>query len=154
MKFNLEFDFEDLEFNEGSISEQLQQSIQNHLVYQLKKEIEEKTMNAISTAVRTSIEVQMNEIIAMKIKDVVETNKIKPQWGSELITIDEHINYVFGKTDVSKRTNDFIEKCCKSFVDELKKSYDLAFASHIVKNMQANNLLKENVAELLLNEGK
>jgi hypothetical protein len=150
MKFNLEFNFEDLEFDEGNISEMLKNSIQNDLVYKLKKEIEEKTMIAISSAVRTTIENQMNEIISAKIREIIETGKIKPQYGSEPISINEHIEYVFGKTDLNRKTSEFIEKSCKSFVDEIKKSYDLAFASHIVKNMQANNLLKDNVADLLL----
>ena len=38
----------------------------------------------------------------------------------------------------------------KSFVDELRKRYDMAFATFIVDNMRKQNMLKdEKIAELL-----
>lgn len=150
MKFNLEFDFEDLEFNEGSITEQLQSSIQNELVFKLKKEIDEKVMNAISAAVRTSIDTQLNEIIAQKIKSVIDSGVIKKQYGSDAITIEQYISDVFSKTEIKRSLEREIEKDCEKYVKEMKKVYDMNFAAHIVKNMQANNLLNDDVANLLI----
>lgn len=150
MKFNLEFDFEDLEFNEGSITEQLQSSIQNELVFKLKKEIDEKVMNAISAAVRTSIDTQLNEIIAQKIKSVIDSGVIKKQYGSDAITIEQYISDVFSKTEIKRSLEREIERDCEKYVKEMKKVYDMNFAAHIVKNMQANNLLNDDVANLLI----
>lgn len=43
-----------------------------------------------------------------------------------------------------------IESRAKSFVDELRKRYDMAFATFIVDNMRKQNMLKdEKIAELL-----
>ena len=43
-----------------------------------------------------------------------------------------------------------IESRAKSFVDELRKRYDMAFATFIVDNMRKQNMLKEDkIAELL-----
>jgi hypothetical protein len=150
MKLNIELDFADLEFDEGNVTDLLKHSIVNDTIHKLKSEINEKTMTAISSAVRTSIETQMNTIIAEKIKSVLETNQIKKQYGSEPITFDSYVSDVFQKSDLRKNIDNHIEKCCKVYVEEIKKTYDMAFASHIVKNMAANNLLNQDVANLLI----
>lgn len=150
MKFNIELDFADLEFDEGNLTEIFKTSVVNQTIYQLKNEINEKTMTAISSAVRTSIETQMNTIIAEKIKSVLETNQIKKQYGSQSMTFDEYVNEVFQKSDLRNSIDRHIEKCCKLYIEEIKKTYDMAFASHIVKNMAANNLLNSDVANLLI----
>lgn len=150
MKFKLDIDFEDLEINEGSISEQLQKSIQDNIVYALKKEIQEKTLTAISSAVRNTIEEKLNDVIAEKIADVIQSATIKKQYGSDATTFQQYIEDIFKSKELSRHINDKIEKDCKMFVESMKKTYDLNFASHIVKNMQANNLLKDDVAKLLI----
>lgn len=150
MKLNIELDFADLEFDEGNITDLLKHSIVNDTIHKLKSDINEKTMTAISSAVRTSIETQMNTIIAEKIKSVLETNQIKKQYGSEPMTFDNYVNDVFQKSDFRKNIDSHIEKCCKVYVEEIKKTYDMTFASHIVKNMAANNLLNQDVANLLI----
>ncbi len=150
MKFKIELDFEDLEFNEGNLTEAFEHSVVSSVVRKLQNEINEKTMTAISSAVRTSIETQMNTIIAEKIKSVIEKNKIKQKYGDSTMTLDEYINDVFQKSDLRKPIDNHIEKSCKIYVDEIKKTYDMNFASHIVKNMAANNLLNQDVANLLI----
>lgn len=43
-----------------------------------------------------------------------------------------------------------IESRAKSFVNELRKRYDMAFAAFVVDNMRKQNMLKEDkIAELL-----
>lgn len=43
-----------------------------------------------------------------------------------------------------------IESKAKSFVNELRKRYDMAFAAFVVDNMRKQNMLKEDkIAELL-----
>lgn len=150
MKLNIQLDFSDLEFEEGNLTDILKKSIVNDTIYKLKNEINEKTMTAISSAVRTSIETQMNTIIAEKIKTVLETNQIKKQYGLEPMTFDEYVIDVFQRSDVRKNIDNHIEKSCKVYVEEIKKTYDMTFASHIVKNMAANNLLNQDVANLLI----
>lgn len=49
---------------------------------------------------------------------------------------------------------DWIAKTACSHADDLKKRYDMLFASGIVQKMHENNLLKEDVAAKLLNDGK
>lgn len=50
----------------------------------------------------------------------------------------------------SVQAESIIESRAKSFVDELRKRYDMAFATFIVDNMRKQNMLKEDkIAELL-----
>lgn len=43
-----------------------------------------------------------------------------------------------------------VESKAKSFVNELRKRYDMAFAAFVVDNMRKQNMLKEDkIAELL-----
>lgn len=65
------------------------------------------------------------------------------------LTVDEFIRGRMKKV-VDGGIGTMIESRAKSFVDELRKRYDMAFATFIVDNMRKQNMLKEDkIAELL-----
>lgn len=67
----------------------------------------------------------------------------------EELTVDEFIRGRMKKV-VDSNIETMVESKAKSFVNELRKRYDMAFAAFIVDNMRKQNMLKdEKIAELL-----
>jgi hypothetical protein len=66
------------------------------------------------------------------------------------VTIEEHIKYKFEKDSGWSSPNAKIEKLAKGFAEEMKKRYDLLFATQIVSKMGENNLLKDDVMKQLV----
>ena len=65
------------------------------------------------------------------------------------LTVDEFIRGRMKKV-IDRGIESMIESRAKSFVDELRKRYDMAFATFIVDNMRKQNMLKdEKITELL-----
>lgn len=65
------------------------------------------------------------------------------------LTVDEFIRGRMKKV-IDRGIESMIESRAKSFVDELRKRYDMAFATFILDNMRKQNMLKdEKIAELL-----
>jgi hypothetical protein len=73
------------------------------------------------------------------------------------ISIETYIKNKFQNDSGWSSPNDRIEKLAKSFADEMKKRYDLLFATQIVSKMSTNGLLKDDVLKQLvqnITEGK
>lgn len=67
----------------------------------------------------------------------------------EELTVDEFIRGRMKKV-IDRNIETMVESKAKSFVNELRKRYDMAFAAFIVDNMRKQNMLKdEKIAELL-----
>lgn len=65
------------------------------------------------------------------------------------MTVDEFIRGRIKKV-VDNNIETMISSRAKSFVDELRKRYDMAFATFIVDNMRKQDMLKdEKIAKLL-----
>lgn len=75
--------------------------------------------------------------------------KFRIDYMEEELTVDELIRGRIKKI-VDDNIETMISSRAKSFVDELRKRYDMAFATFIVDNMRKQNMLKEDkIAELL-----
>lgn len=75
--------------------------------------------------------------------------KFRIDYMEEELTVDEFIRGRIKKI-VDNNIETMISSRAKSFVDELRKRYDMAFAAFIVDNMRKQNMLKdEKIAELL-----
>lgn len=74
---------------------------------------------------------------------------INSVFGHEELTVDEFIRGRMKKV-VDSNIETMVESKAKSFVNELRKRYDMAFAAFVVDNMRKQNMLKEDkIAELL-----
>lgn len=75
--------------------------------------------------------------------------KFRLDYMDEELTVDEFIRGRMKKV-VDSNIETMVESKAKSFVNELRKRYDMAFAAFIVDNMRKQNMLKdEKIAELL-----
>ena len=152
MQLNITITLEDNYIDEGDIASELKRIIKSEIVHALKSQISEKAFEQISIEAKKVVTDEMGETISAKIKEVVNSQKLKPAYGNSDITLEDFIINSFTRTDLRSALHSYIEKEAGRMITEMKKSYDLTFASHIVKNMQANNLLKDGVADLLFNK--
>ncbi|MEX0596835.1 MAG: hypothetical protein WD512_10065, partial [Candidatus Paceibacterota bacterium] len=144
IKFIVETD--DFWIEEGTLNS----AIKEHVIRNVKNQILEKISDEVN---RTITEVVLNEIAESKslvIKNMVQekckTIKIRQRYSNGEKTIEEAIEYALERNgNVSNDIETYIRKQAEKLGKSLKERYDLQFASHIVKNMQENNLLKEGV---------
>lgn len=76
----------------------------------------------------------------------VNTGALSPVGGIGEIRMRANLRKIVAYKDFAKQ----VESKAKSFVNELRKRYDMAFAAFIVDNMRKQNMLKDDkIAELL-----
>lgn len=96
----------------------------------------------------------IEDIARESMNDLVENASEKKyrfrlDYMDEELTVDEFIRGRMKKV-VDSNIETMVESKAKSFVNELRKRYDMAFAAFVVDNMRKQNMLKEDkIAELL-----
>lgn len=128
----------------------------------------EDIINAIRSDIRQYVEKCMNntygddnnikrwieDIARESMNDLVENASEKKyrfrlDYMDEELTVDEFIRGRMKKV-VDSNIETMVESKAKSFVNELRKRYDMAFAAFVVDSMRKQNMLKdEKIAELL-----
>lgn len=154
MKIQVELDLEDVfndaMYDEVSLKEEFTSSVRHMIVCELKDRFKNELMKEISNPILD----KLMDIARESMNDIVENAsekkyKFKIDYMEEELTVDELIRSRIKKI-VDDNVYTMISSRAKSFVDELRKRYDMAFATFIVDNMRKQNMLKEDkIAELL-----
>ena len=93
---------------------------------------------------------RIQAIAEHEINNFIEVGKIKKQYSSEEITINEWLHDLFSSGHNRSLVTRGMEKIGKDFAVECKKRYDMEFESNIVKGIKAQGLLKPGVYEALI----
>ena len=107
-----------------------------------------------SAALIQAIGMMSENIERESMNDLVENASEKKyrfrlDYMDEELTVDEFIRGRIKKV-VDSNIETMVESKAKSFVNELRKRYDMAFAAFVVDSMRKQNMLKdEKIAELL-----
>lgn len=150
VELNLEDVFNDAICDEVSLKEEFTRSVRQTIVCELKDRFKNELMREISNPISEKIE----DIARESMNDLVENASEKKyrfrlDYMDEELTVDEFIRGRMKKV-VDSNIETIVESKAKSFVNELRKRYDMAFAAFIVDNMRKQNMLKdEKIAELL-----
>jgi len=113
-----------------------------------------KDKNELMREISNPISEKIEEIARESMSDLIENASEKKyrfrlDYMDDELTVDEFIRGRMKKV-VDGGIGTMIESRAKSFVNELRKRYDMAFATFIVDNMRKQNMLKEDkIAELL-----
>lgn len=150
VELNLEDVFEEAMYNEATLKEEFTSSVRLAVVRELKEKFKNELMREISNPISEKIEDIARESISDLIENASEKKyRFRLDYMDEELTVDEFIRGRIKKV-VDGGIGTMIESRVKSFVDELRKRYDMAFAAFIVDNMRKQNMLKEDkIAELL-----
>lgn len=136
--------------DEVSLKEEFTRSVRQTIVCELEDRLKNELMKEISNPISEKIE----DIARESMNDLVENAskkkyKFRIDYMEEELTVDEFIRGRMKKV-VDSNIETMVESKAKSFVNELRKRYDMAFAAFIVDNMRKQNMLKdEKIAELL-----
>lgn len=133
---------------------ELEPALKSHIIREVTDKINKSIKDKIETDITAAVKKATEEIAIPRIQTVVgeimSTTKIKSD--NEDITIEEYVRRQFVKQSGWRSPDDQIKKIAEAFGNEMKKRFDIMFATHIVNNMKANGLLKDDVAKLLLSE--
>lgn len=151
MKFTIEV--EDFYMEEGDLESNLKSHIINACVSKITSDLKVKIEDGVQKEVKAQVEQTLYRKIGSFVTESIENDKIKGRYANDPeMTLQEWVKLQFTEKAREKAPTDaVIEKLAKQFGEELKKRYDLLFASQLVTKMKDSGFLKEEVANLLLN---
>lgn len=150
VELNLEDVFDEAMYDEVSLKEEFTRSVKQVIINELRNKFKNDLMKNISEPISDRLEDIARESMSELIENASKKKyKFRIDYMEEELTVDELIRGRIKKI-VDSSIETIISSRAKSFVDELRKRYDMAFATFIVDNMRKQNMLKdEKIAELL-----
>jgi len=133
------------------LEEGLKAYVKREVLNEINKSIQARVEEHITRKVKEEVEKHLYTMINKKIGELILSENIIVS-GKEIAIVD-HIKNVFQNTTGWNYPTENIKKIAEAFGKEMKSRYDLAFASHVVSKLQENGMLKDNIADLLI-EGK
>lgn len=118
--------------------------------------VEEKIKQKILDLCNENIQKIIDEKIEMYLTEMLDKEMIKKdRWSDELVSLQEYVSTTFNKdfdNNYKKRLDNIVESKTKDICEEIKKRYDLLFASQLISKMNDQNMLKEDIAKLILDK--
>lgn len=151
IKFVVETD----DFWMGEDSESLDKSLKQYIIREVVNSVMSKVSENIEKEISDIVFKQITESQTTMIESLIQEKskslKVKRRYSSEELTVEEAVEKMLTeKGNVNSVVEQHISRLSSDLAKKLKERYDLQFASHIVKNMNENNLLREGVAESLI----
>lgn len=137
--------------SDESLDKGLREYVKRSIFNEIEKSIKSKVETQITVEVKRLVDENLYKTITNNIKTIVSTGTTKSRNDSKKdITLEEYVKECFNYNGGWQSFNKVIEDLAKSFSSELKKRYDLLFASQIVAKLNENGMLKEDVAKMLV----
>lgn len=133
--------------------EGIEEGLKKHIICEAIKSITEKIKVKIETEIRQVVEKHILDNLSLEIANAVKYGKIKRKPDNIAVPISEYVQDALFNSGTSWQSFDkTIREVSKNFCDEMRKRYDLAFASNIVANLIDNKMIKEDAVKMLLNK--
>lgn len=118
--------------------------------------VEEKIKQKILDLCNENIQKIIDEKIEKYLTEMLDKEMIKKdRWSNELVSLQEYVSTTFNKdfdNNYRKKLENVVESKTKDICEEIKKRYDLLFASQLISKMNDQNMLKEDIAKLILDK--
>jgi len=160
MKFKIELDIEDFlndlleDAGEGYIT-----SIKDSLLFEIRRDVVSQISLSIKDQVKKEItEKVLNEVnntVSVRISNYIEDfiqKEILYEGTANQITIKEMVERNFTNTRYWDNLLPAIKKVGETFGEQIKKRYDIEFASAILLNMKENDLLSSDALKALFKD--
>jgi hypothetical protein len=150
MKFTIEL--EDFYMEEGDLESNLKQHIITSVVQKIRKELEQKIDDGVTKEVKAQVEQTLYRKISAYVSECITNDKIKGRYSNDPdITLQEWVKQQFqSKAQEKAPVDSKIQDLANRFAEEMKKRFDLLFASQLVAKLSEGGLLKEDAVKLLL----
>lgn len=151
MKFTIEV--EDFYLEQDDLEAALKSHIITSCVNKITTELKAKIEDGVQKEVKAQVEQTLYRKIGSFVTEAIDNDKIKGRYTNDPeMTLQEWVKSQFTEKAREKAPVDAtLEKLAVGFGNEMKKRYDLLFASQLVTKMKDSGFLKEEVANLLLN---
>lgn len=152
MKFVIEVD--DFYLEEGDLEGALKSHIITSCVHKITTDLKQKIEDGVTKEVKAQVEQTLYRKIASFVTDSIANDKIKGYYSNDPeVTLQEWVKKRFIETAREKAPiDDTVKKLAAAFGEEMKKRYDLLFASQLVAKMKDSGFLKDEAVQLLLNQ--
>lgn len=118
--------------------------------------VEEKIKQKILDLCNENIQKIIDEKIEKYLTEMLDKEMIKKdRWSDELVSLQEYVSTTFNKdfnNNCRRTLEKIVEGKTKDICEEIKKRYDLLFASQLISKMNDQNMLKEDIAKLILDK--
>jgi len=152
-------DVSELHVSSGELEKQLIKTIKREVVAQIKKDTEKQIEDTIQRVVKEDVRKTIYRKAQRFVAKILDTTKFSKDGYSDSkreLSLEEYIEHKIHADRNWNSPKEHIDKRAKEIADELKKRYDLLFATQIVSKLEDKGLLKENVKQLVdtLNQKK
>lgn len=155
MKITVDIDIQEIvdksSYNENTFKEEFSKTLKYAVVNKLK----EQCTRAVLEQVQKPVAEQLKDIAEGIAREILESDlktrkfKFHIHYNTKEATIGELIEYCMEEY-TRKRIVYIVQDRAKAFVEEMRKRYDMTFATQIVDNMIKQNLLSDDrLADLL-----
>lgn len=153
MKFIIEVD--DFYMEQGELETELKSHIITSVIHKITTDLKQKIEDGVIREVKAQVEQTLYRKIGTFVTECIANEKIKGRYsGDPEVTLQEWVKEQFTEKAREKApVDDVIKKLANVFGEELKKRYDLLFASQLVAKMKDSGFIKEEAVQLLLNPG-
>lgn len=150
MKFTIEVD--DFYLEEGELEGALKKHIITSCVHKITTDLKAKIEDGVTKEIKAQVEQTLYRKIGTFVAECIINDKIKDGYSNGPdITLQEWVKKQFTRNAYEKApVDDVIKKLAAAFGEEMKKRYDLLFASQLVVKMKESGFIKEEAIALLL----
>lgn len=131
----------------------LENGLKKYVINEVIASIYAKIKDKVETEIKRAVEKHILDNLSIAIARVVSNGKIKRKTDNTEVTISEYVQDALLNSGSNWQSFDkIIREVSKTFCDEMRKRYDLSFASNIVAKLIDNKMIKEDAINMLLGE--
>jgi uncharacterized membrane-anchored protein YjiN (DUF445 family) len=151
MKFVVEV--EDFWLEEEDLATGLQNAIKGEVIQRIREDIKKQVDAFMDKHIKEVLNEEIKVRVEVLMTDFLAKGKVKGSYTNDPeCTVNEWIAKSF--KSANETITKYISTATTQQVNELKQRYDLLFASQIVSKLNGQGMLKEDIANILLGEGK
>jgi len=131
--------------------EDLETGLKDYIIRESVRQISDSIKQKVEQQITNSISSRIAEIVNQEMEETIKTQTFTMR-GTKT-TFKEYIQNSIDNNRGWSNPVQSIEDITKKYVEQLRKNYDMLFASQIVLKMNQNNMLKEGIADILIEKG-
>lgn len=153
MILKVEIDLAEIWPDEQSAKDAIIEDIKSSVFYQVRQTVLTDYRATLHHILEKELVEKMKIETAAIIKDMIDNGaKCKKPYANEEVTIKDYISQTLFSSSGISNIRDIVNSYANQIGDELKRRYDLQFAATLINKMQDNNMLREDIAQLLLSK--
>lgn len=137
---------------DSDFEESFKRYIVDQATYKVFENVKKDLLKDIHLEVEKNVDKKVKEFMSDFIEQNANKLKMKVGYNQEVPLGEGVKNILLNNADKYAMTSitKLVEAYAKSFVDDLRKRYDLLFASQVITKLNENKMLKEGVFESLM----